>query len=571
VTNERTAYKWIALSNTTLGVLLVAMNGSILLISLPDIFRGIGIDPLAPSNTSYLLWTILSYLVVSAVLVVGMGRIGDLYGRVRIYNLGFAVFTVASILLSITWMHGHAAALWIIGMRVVAAVGGAMLSANSSAIVTDAFPVEQRGLALGINTVAAIAGAFVGLMAGGVLAPISWRLVFVFSVPVGLFGTVWAYRRLVDLSPRHARTMDWWGNVTFALGLVSIMVGITYGIQPYGGHLMGWTSPLVIATILGGIAVLGVFVAIEKRVEAPMFDLTLFRSRAFSAGCIATFLASMGRGAMQFILVIWLQGVWLPLHGYDFSETPLYAGLAMSPMLLGIIAAGPICGWLSDRYGARPLATTGMLLAGGSFLALGALPADFAFPTFCVLLLVHGIGMGMFSPPNRASIMNSLPPHARGAGSGMMSTFLNSAQVLSIGVFFSLLVVGLSSGLPSAIHDGLIAHGVPAAEASRVAGLPPVSSLFASFLGYNPMETLLGPHALASLPDGQAAVMTGRSFFPNLMAGPFHHALGIAFGFAFAACMVAALASGLRGGHAPAAGRDEPVPPAEAVATLESV
>ena len=338
----RPAYKWVALSNTTLGVLIVAMNGSILLISLPDMFRGIGIDPLAPANTSYLLWTILGYLVVSAVLVVGMGRIGDLFGRVRVYNLGFAVFTVASVLLSLTWMKGHAAALYIIGMRLVAGVGGAMLSANSSAIVTDAFPAEQRGFALGINTVAAIAGAFIGLMAGGVLAPIAWRLVFVVSVPFSLFGTVWAYRHLVELSPRRPHRMDWWGNATFALGLVAVMVGITYGIQPYGGHLMGWTSPLVLTCMLGGVAVLGVFVAIERRVPAPMFDLTLFRSRAFTAGCIATLLAAIGRGGMQFILVIWLQGIWLPLRGYDFADTPLWPAWRC-----------PRCCWASSRRG-RP-------------------------------------------------------------------------------------------------------------------------------------------------------------------------------------------------------------------------
>ena len=283
-TSDTDRYKWIALSNTTLGVLMATVNSSILLIALPDIFRGIHIDPLAPGNTNYLLWMILSFLVVTAVLVVSLGRLGDVYGRVRMYNLGFAVFTLGSVLLSVTWMTGGAAAVWMIAMRVVQGIGGAMLFANSSAILTDAFPTHQRGLALGINGVAAIAGSFIGLVLGGILAPIQWRLVFVVSVPIGLFGTVWAYRKLVDLSPRRPARIDWWGNVTFAVGLIAIMVGITYGIQPYGTHTMGWTAPGVVAALIGGVALLAAFVAIERRVAEPMFNLSLFRIRAFTAG-----------------------------------------------------------------------------------------------------------------------------------------------------------------------------------------------------------------------------------------------------------------------------------------------
>jgi MFS family permease len=540
-------YKWIALSNTTLGVLMATLNASILLIALPDIFRGIHIDPLAPGNTNYLLWMILSFLVVTAVLVVSLGRLGDVYGRVRMYNLGFAVFTVGSVLLSVTWMTGSSAALWLIGMRVVQGVGGAMLFANSSAILTDAFPAQQRGLALGINGVAAIAGSFIGLVAGGILAPIAWRLVFLVSVPFGLFGTVWAYRRLVDLSPRRSARIDWWGNLTFAVGLVAVMVGITYGIQPHGGHTMGWTAPGVLAALIGGVAVLGAFVAIERRVAEPMFDLSLFRIRAFTAGCIATLLAAIGRGGLQFILIIWLQGIWLPRHGYNFTQTPLWAGIYMLPMVAGFLIAGPISGYLSDRHGARPFATGGMVAAAASFLALELLPVDFAYLPFAALLLLNGLGMGLFSSPNRAAIMNSLPPAQRGAGGGMSATFQNSAQVLSIGIFFSLMIVGLAAHLPGALHDGLVAHGVPEADATRVAQLPPVASLFAAFLGYNPMQHLLGPHVLASLPHAQAVTLTGRSFFPSLMSAPFASALKFAFTFALIACLIAAAASLLRG------------------------
>src|SRR4029077_3308114 len=377
-------YKWVALSNTTLGMLMATINSSILLIALPDIFRGIGINPLAPGNTSYLLWLILGFMVVMAVLLVSLGRLGDIYGRVRMFNLGFAVFTVFSILLSVTWMHGSAAALWLILMRIGQGVGGALIFANSSAILTDAFPANQRGLALGVNSIAAIAGSFIGLVLGGVLAPASWRLVFLVSVPVGVFATVWAYHSLRELGERRPARIDWggnatfalglvgvmigitygvrpsargggrggrrparidwWGNATFALGLVGVMIGITYGIQPYGGHTMGWTSPFVLSMLLGGLALLVAFCVIERHVEDPMFQLDLFRVRAFAAGNLAMLLAALSRGGLQFILIIWLQGIWLPQHGYDFSQTPLWAGIYMTPIIAGFLIAGPASG-----------------------------------------------------------------------------------------------------------------------------------------------------------------------------------------------------------------------------------
>jgi MFS family permease len=541
-------YKWVALSNTTLGMLIATINASILLIALPDIFRGIRIDPLAPGNTSYLLWLILGFIVVMAVLLVSLGRLGDIYGRVRMFNLGFAVFTVFSILLSVTWMHGAAGALWLILMRVGQGVGGALIFANSSAILTDAFPQHQRGLALGVNSIAAIAGSFVGLVLGGVLAPVSWRLVFLVSVPIGVVATVWSYRSLRELGQRRPARIDWWGNATFALGLVGVMIGITYGIQPYGGHTMGWTSPFVLSTLLGGLALLAVFCVIETRVPEPMFHLDLFRVRAFAAGNLAALLAAMGRGGLQFILIIWLQGIWLPEHGYAFSQTPLWAGIYMLPLIAGFLAAGPASGWLSDRFGARPFATGGMVLAALSFVLLIVLPVDFSYAWFAVILLLNGVGMGLFASPNSAGVMNSLPPSQRGAGAGMLATFMNSASVLSIGVFFTLMIVGLASGLPHTLQSGLVAHGVPAADAHRVSTLPPVATLFASFLGYNPMKTLLGPHVLHSLPASQAHALTGRSFFPQLISGPFHSALVYAFVFAAVACVVAAVASLLRGG-----------------------
>src|SRR6195952_3520150 len=445
------SYKWIALSNTTLGVLMVTINASILLIALPDIFKGIQLDPLKPENTSYLLWLIMGFLVVTAVLVVSFGRIGDMYGRVKMYNLGFAVFTFFSIMLSITWLTGTAGAWWLIIMRVLQGVGGAFLFANSSAILTDAFPAEQRGLALGINNVAGIAGSFIGLVIGGLLAPINWHLVFLVSVPFGLFGTVWAYLKLKDNGKPQPAKLDWWGSITFAVGLIAVLVGITYGIQPYGGHVMGWTNPWVLTAIIGGLAVLAAFVAIEHRVADPMFHLNLFRIRAFTAGNIAALLAALGRGGLQFILIIWLQGIWLPLHGYSFERTPLWAGIYLLPLTIGFLAAAPLSGILSDRFGARPFATGGMLLAALSFFLLLILPVNFNYWAFAAILVLDGVGMGLFGSPNRAGIMNALPAKQRGAGSGMAATFQNSATVLSIGIFFSLMILGLASSLGPAL------------------------------------------------------------------------------------------------------------------------
>src|SRR3954451_22055404 len=514
-------YKWIALSNCTLGVLLATLDASITLIAMPDIFRGIHLDPLVPANSVYLLWMILGFLVVSSVLIVSLGRLGDMYGRVRIYNAGFVIFTVASLLLAVDWMTGRAGASYLIGFRVVQGIGAACLLANAAAIITDAFPAHQRGTALGINNIVGVSGLFIGLVLGGVLAPINWRMVFLITVPVGLFGTVWAYLKLEEVSTPKRASIDWLGNATFALGLILIMVSVTYGIRPYGSHPTGWGSPRVLALLAGGAASLLVFFLAERRARDPMFRLGLFRIRAFTFGTLSTFLAAVARGGLMFMLIIWLQGIWLPQHGYDFTSTPLWAGIYMLPLTIGMLIAGPTSGFLSDRFGARPFATGGMLGAALSFALLLLLPIDFPYPLFAAVLALNGISMGLFASPNRAAVMNSLPRGHRGAGGGMNQTFQNSAQVLSIGIFFTLLIAGLSTTLPGAVTGGLQAHGVPSATAARVAHLPPVSILFAAFLGYNPIQHLLGPHALAALGAHDRAVLTGHSFFPHLISGPF--------------------------------------------------
>jgi EmrB/QacA subfamily drug resistance transporter len=550
-------YKWTALSNTTLGMFMAALDGSIVLISLPAIFNGIKLDPLAPANVSYLLWLLMGYLVVTAVLVVTFGKLGDMFGRVKMYNGGFAIFTLASIALSLTPGHGVSAAEFLIGMRIVQGIGGALLMANSTAILTDAFPADQRGTALGISMIAGIAGSFIGLILGGVLADINWRLVFWVNVPFGLFGTIWAYAKLKEISTARRGRLDVWGNLTFAAGLILVLVGITYGIQPYHHHNMGWTGPYVMAELIGGVALLALFLVIEARTEDPMFHLELFKVRAFAAGNFASLLSSIGRGGLQFMLIIWLQGIWLPQHGYNYKDTPLWAGIYMVPITVGFLISAPVSGYLSDRYGARGFATGGMLLGASTFLLLESLPANFAYPVFALLLLLNGIGFGLFVAPNTTGIMNSVPARQRGAASGMRATFQNSGMVLSIGLFFSLMIVGLSSTLPHSLASGLTAQGLPAADASRIAHLPPVGLLFAAFLGYNPMKTLLGPKLTTLSVQAQANV-TGRSFFPHLISSPFMHGLRIAFTVSVIMCLVAAAASWLRGGKFVATDDEDP-------------
>ncbi|MBO0870567.1 MAG: MFS transporter [Micromonosporaceae bacterium] len=526
---------------------MYAVDSSIVIISLPAIFRGIGLDPLQPGNIGYLLWMILGYLLVTAVLVVTLGRLGDMFGRVRMYNLGFVVFSAASLALSVDPLRAAAGALWLIGWRIVQAVGGSMLMANSAAILTDAFPARQRGMALGVNQITALAGQFLGLLAGGLLAAVDWRAVFWVSVPVGIAGTIWSYASLREIGTRRRARVDWPGNVTFAAGTALILAAITYGIQPYRGASTGWGNPAVLGGIAAGILLLIIFVLAQRRSAEPMFHLSLFRIRAFTAGNLAALLTAIARGGLQFMLIIWLQGIWLPLHGYRFEDTPLWAGIYMLPLTAGFLLAGPTSGYLSDRFGARVLATSGLFAVAASFGGLLALPVNFSYPAFAALLLLSGIGQGMFSAPNTSSIMGSVPVDQRGVASGMRATFQNAGTSLSIGVFFSLMITGLASTLPHTLSAGLQQQGVPAPVALQVAGLPPVSTLFAAFLGTNPVQHLLAPSGvLDHLPKSNVDTLTGPEFFPNLISGPFHRGLIVVFGAAAGMAVIAAIVSLLR-------------------------
>ncbi|WP_448499523.1 MFS transporter [Mycobacterium syngnathidarum] len=536
-------YKWVVLSNTTLGILLASINASIVLISLPAIFRGIGLNPLAPGNVSYLLWMLMGYLVVTAVLVVPFGRLGDMYGRVRIYNLGFVVFTVAAIALSFDPFQLGGGAVWLIGWRVVQGVGGAMLMASSSAILTDAFPANQRGMALGTNMVAAVAGSFLGLLIGGFLSEWHWKAIFWVGVPIGVVGTIWSYRSLKELGVRTAGRLDWAGTLTFGLGLTVLLIGITYGIQPYGDSTTGWTSPWVLGSIALGLLLLVAFCIVELNVPSPMVDIRLFKSAAFGMGNLAGLMSSVGRGGLQFMLIIWLQGIWLPLHGYSFESTPLWAGIYLLPVTVGFLVAAPLAGSLSDRIGARPLTVGGMLLMAVTFVALLLIPVNFDYWLFAILVFLNGLGGGIFTAPNTAAIMSSVPAGQRGAASGVRSTFFNAGNSLSIGIFFSLMIVGLANTLPTALTTGLTQQGVSASVAHDVANLPPVGSLFAAFLGYNPMAELLAPYDSLHQTGVNADVITGQTFFPQLITEPFHSGLTVVFTAAAVMMVIGAVAS----------------------------
>jgi MFS family permease len=560
-------YKWTVLSNTTLGALMAAINGTIILISLPVIFRGLDVNPFLPGNITLLIWLLLGYGVVTATLLVTFGRLSDMWGRARMYNIGFAIFAIGSVLLFLDPNTGTTGAWELVGFRIVQGIGGAFLFANSAALITDAFPHSERGKALGINQVAAIGGSVVGLVLGGLLAGVgdlhlgsfvlpAWRVIFLASVPFSVGGTIWAYLKLHDIGEvRKGQRIDLLGNATFGIGLTLLLVAVTYGLLPYGNQSMGWSSPWVWAGIVAGLALLVAFLFVETRVPDPMFRLELFRIRAFAAGNVAGLLGSIARGGVMFMLVIWFQGIWLPLHGYTFAQTPFWAGIYMMPMLGGFIVMGPLSGWLSDKFGARYLASAGMAISSVTFVFLLFLPYNFAYWEMGVVLFVQGCGMGMFAAPNTAAIMNSVPAEHRGAASGMRATLQNAGMQLSMAVFFTIVIVGLSSGLSSSVSGALSSAGVtgPAGPTlSSIVASNPTGALFGAFLGQNPMALYLSalPTALQQqIPLPVVASLTSKGFFPNAVAPAFLQGIDLAFVISAVLTAVAAGVSLMRGGR----------------------
>ncbi len=540
-------YKWIVLINTTIGMLMAAINQTIVLISLPAIFSGLHVDPLGPGQSNLLLWMLMGYSAVTTVLLVTFGRIADIFGRVRIYNLGFVVFTVGSLMCALTPSTGTLGAVELIGFRMLQGLGGACLFANSIALLTDAFPPGQRGFSLGINQIAFIAGNVIGVVLGGILAAINWRLDFLISVPVGVVGSVWAYLALHEIGKRQPARIDWLGNITFAGGLLALMFGLTEALTPYGSQTMGWSNPTVLISLALGVVLLAAFGVVETRVRHPLFDLGLFRIRDFFFGNIAAFLFSLARGGLMFMFVIWLQGIWLPLHGVAYADTPLHAGIDTMPLMLGFVVCGPIGGWLSDRYGSRVLATGGILVAGVAAALLMTLPADFNLWLFAAYLALMGAGMGFFSAPNTSQIMSSVPAEQRGAAAGMRSMVLNAGMTASTAIFFTIVIASLSQNLGPALNAGAVSAGLPAPLAEGIASLPPGAAIFAAMLGYDPISHLIPASALASLPPSLAARISDPHFFAGLLAQPFVTGIRVALLACVGMCIIAGVTSALRG------------------------
>jgi MFS family permease len=542
------SYKWVALSVVVISSLMGSINMSIVLISLPAIFNGIHINPL--TSFQYLLWILMGYGLVTATLLLSFGRLSDMYGRVKMFRLGFLIFTLGSILLYLTPSTGDAGALEIIGFRVIQAVGSALFMANSAAILTDAFSPNERGKALGLNMVAFTTGQFIGLILGGVLAYFDWRFVFLVSVPFGLLGTIWSYLKLEETSiPVPDTKIDIWGNLTFVVSITLLLLGVTYGLMPYGNDPMGWSNPWVIAAMVIGVVLLLLFLFIESRVESPMFRLDLFKIRMFSYANVASLLSALSRGGMMFMLILLLQGVWLPLHGYSYESTPFWAGVYMLPLTAGIAIMGPISGSLSDKYGPRWIATIGMVISAISFLILAVLPYNFSYWELGLTIFMMGIGGGMFGSPNTASIMNSVPPHERGVASGMMYTIVNTAFTASMAIFFTIVIVGITQQFPEAITTSLTSIGV-SQLAPSMSSIPPTGALFSAFLGYNPVEAMLSalpPALVATIPSSTLTTLTGTTWFPSTFAVAFMPSLQTSFFIGALLCAIAAVLSALRG------------------------
>ncbi len=526
-----------------------SINMTIVLISLPAIFRGLGISPTAPGEFVILLWVMMGYSIVLASLLVTFGRISDLYGRTRLYTLGFIIFTTGSVLLSIIPDNsGNRGALMLISFRMIQAVGGGLLMVNSTALITDSFGPTERGKALGINQISFITGNLIGLIAGGLLASYNWHLVFLVSVPFAIAGSLWSVFKLIPTKGVGKVKMDIFGNIALASSLILISLGFTYALVPYKSSQMGWGNPYVWASFIAGIVLIVIFIFIESKVEYPLFNLKLFKIRAFTFGNFAGFLSSLGRGAIMFLVVIWLQGIYLPLHGYSYSSAPFWAGIYMLPMMAGFISLGPIGGYLTDKYGARLFATLGMVIIAISLFLLTTLPYDFNLIEFELILLLNGIGSGLFASPNTTAIMNSLPPEYRGAGSGMRTTFNNIGQTISMAIFFSIAITVFTQNLPSSLYSLSMSLGVPAQLSKLISDIPASGALFAAFLGINPINGL-PQNLLSEVPPNVLTAISSLKFFPEAVGPSFIIGLRDSLYVAIILTLIGAVLSAFRGGR----------------------
>ncbi len=542
-------YKWTVLTNTTLGIIMSSMNMYIVMISLPTIFRGLNINPFLPGEFIYLLWILMGYSIILASVLVTFGRISDKYGRARVYTWGFIIFTVASVLLSLIPSNtGNFGALLLISFRMIQAVGGGLLMVNSTALLTDAFPPNERGKALGLNQISFVVGSFLGLILGGFLAGYDWHLIFVVNVPFAVAGALWSILKLKRVKGTGNIKFDLLGNVFLASGLLVFSLGLTYALMPYGNSQLGWGNPWVIASFPVSIVLFIAFVLVEMRASDPLFRLSFFKIRPFTYGILALFLNALARGAIMFLVAIWLQGIYLPLHGFSYTQTPFWAGVYMLPMLIGTVIMGPISGMLTDRYGARAFATLGMVIVAASLYALTLLPYNFNLVEFDVILFINGIGNGLFAAPNTTAIMNSLHPRDRSSGNGMRQTFSNIGSTISMAMFFTIAISYFTADLPGAIYSAALQYGLPAFLAKFLSELPPSGLLFAAFLGIDPASAI--PQSVAKeLPSSILNLLDSHTFLPELLGPTFISALRFSIYISVALVLIGAAFSYMRGGR----------------------
>lgn len=503
--------KWIALSNTSIAIFIAFANYNMIIIALPQIFNSLRFNPTAPDALGYLIWLILGYMVVTSSLVVTFGRISDLKGRAKLYSLGFLIFAISSGLLSTVNGYGDSAVLEMIILRLFQGVGGGLLMVNSAAILTDYFPKNELGKALGLNQVSGLVGGVAGLIIGGVLSVINWRYIFLLDFVVGIIGTLWSFKSLRDVQKPIKQPLDIIGNILFALGITLLLISVTYGLLPYHNQQLGWGNPFVITGLIISFLTIGMFVFVERKVKNPMFDLSLFKIRDFSVANFTNFIASMARQGILLMMLVLLQGIWLPLHGVPYSQTPFWAGLYLIPNMLGFAALGPISGILSDRYGSKVLTSLGLFISALGFFLLSLLPYDFQLWQFFAISFLMGAGMGLFSSPNMADIMASVPVQKRGAASGMRASLQNTASAISVALYFSVVITGMAATLNSSIESALSSYGI-----HLNVNLPAAVAIFSALLGYDPLSSLA-----SSLPTSVASHIDTPAFFITAIAPSF--------------------------------------------------
>lgn len=523
-------------------------NANMILIALPAIFAGIKFNPFSPSGIIYMMWLLMIYSIVTSVIVLTFGKISDMFGRVKLYILGFVIFTIGSILLSIVNATGVTAALELIIFRAVQGIGGGFMMVNSAAILTDYFPRSELGKALGTNQIAGLIGGVVGLVLGGILAGINWRLIFIINIPIGIVGTIWSIISLKETGVRKKTSIDVAGNATFIAGLTILLISLTYGLLPYGDSQLGWSNPFVWAGIGVSFVLILAFIFIELKVQSPLLELRLFKHRDFATGNLSNMLASLARQGITFMLILWLQAIWLPLHGYSWSSVPFWAGVYMIPNLAGFAIFGPVSGYLSDRYGSKWFTVLGLSISTISFALLAILPYDFNYAEFVIIIFLMGAGMGLFTSPNTADIMAAVPPDKRGVASGIRATLMNVASTASLALYFTIVLTGMVVMYPVYATKELNALGLPSSVVNFIASLPATAALFAAFLGYDPFSLVAN-----KLPPALFHEVDKPSVFVNAIAPSFTYGLKEAIYISIILLIVATVVSAIRTGEKRAA------------------